>query len=266
MGPVVEGGGVMMRKLGTMGQLNRREFLTLTSASATALFAAPDFLSTAALAGTQKKTIWFATLFHSDAPAMDMIIKKFNAAQGEIEVDLTQGSWTEYYAQLYNSVVAGKAPQIAICHDWRIAATHPILVALNQSPAGNLLEKVGFNKNDYIPYAWAASEVGGNRYGIPLDQHMYGIYYNKKLFRDAGLDPERPPDTLQQFEAAANALKEKTGKYAYHPGAYGQARWYRRTWYVYLWQNGGKLLEGNAPAFNDAKGIEALEYLVSRPI
>ena len=60
----------MMRKLRTLGQLNRREFLTFASSSAAALLAVPTFLSTSVHAATQKKTIWFATLFHSDAPAM----------------------------------------------------------------------------------------------------------------------------------------------------------------------------------------------------
>jgi ABC-type glycerol-3-phosphate transport system substrate-binding protein len=45
-------------------------------------------------------------------------------------------------------------------------------------------------------------------YGIPLDMTTIQFVYNKALFRQAGLDPEQPPRTWQEFIAAAHALQE----------------------------------------------------------
>ena len=45
--------------------------------------------------------IWFNTLFHGgDADAMETIVKKIMGADPKVQVDLTQGAWTEYYAQI----------------------------------------------------------------------------------------------------------------------------------------------------------------------
>ena len=215
--------------------------------------------------GTGPAEVWMNTLFHGgDAQAMEMIVEAFNRAHQDTQIDLTQGSWTEYFAQLNNAVVAGEAPQIATILNFRMPTTYAALLPLNDTPVGNLLEAYDINRDQYVGYIWDIANIDGNQYAIPLDNTMLGIYYNKDLFREAGLDPEDPPETLEEFETAAGAIAA-TGRYAIHPGAYGQPRWYRRMWYIFLWQNGGEILNeaGSAAAFNTPAGLEALEYLVS---
>jgi multiple sugar transport system substrate-binding protein len=214
---------------------------------------------------TGPQEIWMNTLFHGgDAQAMEMMVQQFNEANDSVIIDLTQGSWTEYNAQLNNSVLAGEAPQIATVLNFAMPTMYQALVPLNDSPVGDLLEKYDIKRSDYVDYIWDIANIDGKQYGIPLDNTLLGIYYNKDLFREAGLDPENPPETLEEFEAAAEALSE-IGVYAYHPGAYGASRWYRRMWYIFLWQKDGELLNdsGTQAAFNTPAGREALEYLVS---
>ena len=246
------------------GKIDRREFMKLMGASGALFMGSSVFPGH--VHSANPVTLLFNTLFHGgDAQAMEIIVKKFNDTQTDVELDLTQGSWTEYYAQLYNAVVAGEAPQIGICHNFRFSKMYPALTPLNDSPASDLLEKVGLKRDDFIEYVWDIASIEGKQYGIPLDNSLLGIYYNKAIFREAGLDPENPPDNYDEFEKAANAIKEKTGKYAYHPGAYGQPRWYRRMWYILFWQKGGELIEGDRAAFNNDKGLEALTYLTDIP-
>lgn len=45
-------------------------------------------------------------------------------------------------------------------------------------------------------------------YGIPLDMMTIQFVYNKDLFVKAGLDPEQPPRTWQEFMAVARALQD----------------------------------------------------------
>ncbi len=209
--------------------------------------------------------IWMNTLWHGgDADAAVIMIDKFNKEHSDIQVDLQQGSWTEYEAQLNNAVLAGQPPQIATILNFVMPNVYPALTPLNDSPIGNILDKYGFKRSDYIEKVWDIATIDGKQYGIPLDNTLMGIFYNKAIFKEAGLDPNNPPKTMAEFNAAANAIK-KIGKYAFHPGAFGQPRWYRRMWYILLWQNGGKLIDEstNKAAFNTPAGVEALEYLVS---
>ena len=51
-------------------------------------------------------------------------------------------------------------------------------------------------------------DVAPGIYGVPLDVTNIQMLYNKDLFRQAGLNPESPPQTFDQFLAAAKKLKE----------------------------------------------------------
>jgi len=207
--------------------------------------------------------IWFNTLFHGgDAKAMEMIVQEFNKKNQDVQIDLTQGSWTEYAAQLNNAVMAGEAPQIGIVLNFLMPSMYPALTPLNDSPVGDLLKEFGIKREDYVEYVWDIATIGGKQYGIPLDNTLLGVYYNKDAFRKAGLNPDKPPMTMNEFVAACEALK-KAGFIPFHPAAFGQSRWYRRAWYIFYWQKGGELIEGNRAAFNNQKGLEALEALVA---
>jgi ABC-type glycerol-3-phosphate transport system substrate-binding protein len=45
-------------------------------------------------------------------------------------------------------------------------------------------------------------------YGVPIDVNVMVLYYNKDLFAKAGLDPENPPKTWDEFIAAGVKLRE----------------------------------------------------------
>lgn len=52
-----------------------------------------------------------------------------------------------------------------------------------------------------------AHGVAPGTYGVPIDVTTIQLLYNKALFRKAGLDPERPPQTWAEFLAAGRKLK-----------------------------------------------------------
>ena len=55
----------------------------------------------------------------------------------------------------------------------------------------------GFMKN---------SRTGGKTYGIPWQRSTIILYYNKDAFREAGLDPNKPPSTWAELEEYAKKL------------------------------------------------------------
>ncbi|MBT2416513.1 sugar ABC transporter substrate-binding protein [Streptomyces sp. ISL-22] len=48
--------------------------------------------------------------------------------------------------------------------------------------------------------------VDGKVYGIPRTGYSMGLIYNKRLFTEAGLDPDKPPATWQELRAAAKKI------------------------------------------------------------
>src|SRR2546430_4109044 len=53
--------------------------------------------------------------------------------------------------------------------------------------------------------AVATDQASGKIYGLPQNGYALGIYYNRKLFQGAGLNPDKPPTTWQEFRDAAKA-------------------------------------------------------------
>jgi len=68
-------------------------------------------------------------------------------------------------------------------------------------------------------------------------------WHNKDIFREAGLDPENPPQTMDEFVAAADAIRD-AGYYAFHPAKDALPRKLRRAWMIFYWQRGMTLTGG----------------------
>ncbi|QSB16613.1 extracellular solute-binding protein [Natronosporangium hydrolyticum] len=78
------------------------------------------------------------------------------------------------------------------------------------------------------PSALAPYTVDGRVYGLPYHTELFGVWYNKALFADAGLDPARPPQTWGDFSAAVSALK------AADIAPVAVSEWTMHHWYGYL--------------------------------
>ncbi|HRQ40354.1 MAG TPA: extracellular solute-binding protein [Chloroflexota bacterium] len=78
----------------------------------------------------------------------------------------------------------------------------------------------------------------GAYYGVPWQWGAVGIYYNKDLFEQAGLDPENPPKTWSEFLGAVQTLKDA----GITPITIGEGdKWPGHFWWVYLAiRNGGE--------------------------
>jgi raffinose/stachyose/melibiose transport system substrate-binding protein len=99
--------------------------------------------------------------------------------------------------------------------------------------------------------AQAALELygqNGEYYGVPYTWGAVGLFYNKELFANAGLDPENPPATWTEFLAAVQALKDS----GVAPIAVGEAdRWPGMFWWIYM-----AIREGGQDAFLKAYNRE----------
>src|SRR6202165_6227547 len=66
----------------------------------------------------------------------------------------------------------------------------------------------------FYPAFMENSQTGGKTWGIPFQRSTIVLYYNKEMFKDAGLDPTRPPVTWKEMteDAQKNTQRHETGK------------------------------------------------------
>ncbi|HET6438639.1 MAG TPA: extracellular solute-binding protein [Anaeromyxobacter sp.] len=69
------------------------------------------------------------------------------------------------------------------------------------------LDKGTFSKLGYMPGALESNVYNGKLYGIPVSADLWVVYYNKKLFKDAGVD--KVPTTVDELKALAPKFKDK---------------------------------------------------------
>jgi raffinose/stachyose/melibiose transport system substrate-binding protein len=69
------------------------------------------------------------------------------------------------------------------------------------------LDRADFEKLDYLPGALDANVYGGKLYGIPVSADLWVVYYNKKVFKDAGVD--KMPTTIDELLALVPTFKAK---------------------------------------------------------
>jgi raffinose/stachyose/melibiose transport system substrate-binding protein len=114
-----------------------------------------------------------------------------------------------------------------------------------------------------VPAAVNLYRFDGGVYGVPWTWGAVGFFYNKALFAEAGLDPDSPPATWDEFLAAVQALKDA----GITPISLGeQDKWPGHFWWVYLAiRSGGEdafLSAYNRDgAFTDDPFVEAGEHL-----
>ncbi len=181
-----------------------------------------------------------------DGATMERIVRSFNRRHPHIRVRMQIIPWGTYYDKLTLGLAYGNPPDAFILHVNRFPeyAHYESL-----EPIGSLLEAGGLDPDDFMPIPWKAGIWEGTQYGIPLDCHPQGLYYNIDLFRKAGIVDSRgnarPPTNLAEFLDAAKKLtidRDGDGK----PEQWGFAfTWMRTNAFTFMGQFGGGMLDSD---------------------
>jgi len=108
-------------------------------------------------------------------------------------------------------------------------------------------------------------------FALPMETTSLALFYNKDLYKKAGLNPEKPPKTWNELKEYTKKLtidKDNDGKidqYGFYvpvfPSSGPLNLWMIFQWTPFLWQAGGYLLSNDKTTvlFNSNKGVLALE-------
>lgn len=130
-----------------------------------------------------------------EVAAMEGIIQTWNAAHPEIQVRGISGATkTEEIA----AAVAGGAPpdMVIMCNNQAVPGFAHDGVIL---PLDDLLKGIGADTSDIFPASLAWVTYQGKLYGLPFLQDTWGLYWNTDAFTEAGLDPTKPPKTMDEL-------------------------------------------------------------------
>jgi ABC-type glycerol-3-phosphate transport system substrate-binding protein len=140
------------------------------------------------------------TGFEDDA--MQAVVDDFNNSQNRIFVRKLTGIG-EIERKLMLATAGGDPPDVAGV--W--PATIPGFSEKGAlTPLDKMIQEAGIKRSDYIPVYWDLCSDHGFMWALPSTPWSVALHWNKKLFREAGLDPERPPRSLDELERMSERL------------------------------------------------------------
>src|SRR4051794_5703301 len=119
-----------------------------------------------------------------DGRTMLAIVKRFNAENPDVHVLMQRMEWGTYYNKLFVAALGGRAPEVFVIHTEHINRfRHAGFLRPSDDIAGKgdgLIGSDGFDAN-----VWQACERDGKHWTIPLDIHLEGMFFNRRLFKEA---------------------------------------------------------------------------------
>ncbi len=145
------------------------------------------------------------------ARIIDGYVKEWNQKTPQIQVEAVfAGNYTEAYAKTLAAIRAGTPPDVAIMLSQNLndILGQDIVIPLDELIAADAAQ---VKMDDFFPAFMLNSTQGGKVWSMPFQRSTPVMYYNKDAFKEAGLDPNKPPQTQAELVAAAKKLTKQEG-------------------------------------------------------
>jgi sn-glycerol 3-phosphate transport system substrate-binding protein len=179
------------------------KLVPLAAAAAALAFASPAFATT--------EITWWHAMSGQLGREVEKLAADFNASQSEYRVVPSyKGNYTETVTAAIFAFRSRSQPAIVQVNE---IATATMMAAKGAIyPVFELMrdEQEPFRPAAYLPAVTGYyGDISGNLLSFPFNASTPIVYYNKKMFRDAGLDPEAAPKTWPELGAAAKKLRDR---------------------------------------------------------
>ncbi|MDR4887749.1 ABC transporter substrate-binding protein [Fredinandcohnia sp. QZ13] len=153
--------------------------------------------------GKQTVTFWHS-MGGAGQEALNSIVEDFNSSQDEIQVNAEyQGTYDESLTKF--NAVAGTDSAPTMIQTFEIG-TMSMINSGNIKPIQELVDADGYDMSGLEENIINYYSLDGKFYSMPFNSSTPVMYYNKDAFTAAGLDPETPPATYEEVEAAGKAI------------------------------------------------------------
>lgn len=209
--------------------------------------------------GTINLSFWNG-LTGPDRPAVEHLVSEFNSSQSKIHISMSVMPWDVLYQKLLPAYGAHKGPDLVGMDSNQVPvyASKGVLQPLDQ------LFSEGVQKSTLVGPAVTAGQFNGKTYGLPIENTPVLLYYNKKMFKAAGLDPNKPPTNWSEWADDAKKLTTSAGSNG-KPSQYGMAFGVHDTIEVMpilMWEANGGILssDGKSVLLDSAGSKQAVSY------
>lgn len=137
-----------------------------------------------------------------NAGMVDRLVEMWNEKNPDRKIQLTYIPHAEMVAKLAQAIASGDVPDLMGLD---------LIYGPQFEAAGQLVDITDYFKDDPTlktasPGHMTVATYDGRLYGVPLYADVSALFYNKDLFEQAGLDPNKPPTSLAEIREYADKI------------------------------------------------------------
>ena len=187
----------------------------------------------------------------------DRLLADFQSKNPHITVNQLGVNFFDYWTKLSTAMAAGSGPDLALNDTSTVPSRAKTGAILSTD---EFIARDGVQLDDYFPVLVDRMKYEGKMYGMPNDTDVRVLFYNKKMFADAGLDPNAPPANWDELEQYADKLTKWYDNKMLDVIGFSPALGNLHFWTL-AWTNGGDFWDDEGkPTFNSAENLEALQW------
>ncbi|MFL6123639.1 ABC transporter substrate-binding protein [Actinophytocola sp.] len=172
-------------------------------------------------------TFWHG-MSGTNGAALQSLVDQFNSQhQGKIKVTLNYKGQYDNVLASYKNASTKQRPDMLQMYD---IGTRYMIDSRTIMPMQSFIDVDHHDVSDLQPNIAGYYTVDDKLYSMPFNTSMPLMYVNREAFQKAGLDPDKPPTTLDEIMAAARKIKATPGEtvqYGFGASLYG---WFAEQW------------------------------------
>jgi sn-glycerol 3-phosphate transport system substrate-binding protein len=182
----------------------------LKAAGATALgMAGASLLPAVARAQAPTRIVfWHSMGGNLGETVVNAFVNRFNASRKDIQVEAQfQGNYDDSINKLRASIQSSAVPAVAQVYD---IGTRFMIDSKGIVPVQEFIDRDKFDLTQLEPNILAYYRVRERLYSMPFNTSTAILYYNKDMFKQAGLNADQPPRTFEEIAEFAKRLVQSS--------------------------------------------------------
>ncbi len=188
-----------------------------------------------------------------DNAVIEPMIEEFEAAHPGVRVEVEQLTWKSGLEKIQAALAAGTQPDLCeLGSTWLPRFSYEGVLA-------DMTAIYEVEADSFL--MWESAVWKGRVFGLPWVQGSRALFYNRDLFRRAGLDPDDPPETWSELITAAEAIDVLGPDINGFGLNLGERYVLYKKFMAFAWGNGGRIIDDDGVVrFDGPETVEALEY------
>ena len=140
------------------------------------------------------------------------LAKKYEEIQSEVGIKITYspsgGGGGSDNPKLFTSIAGNASPDVAMLTPFSTPQWVDLGIMADLTP---YMQRAGLTEDDFFPVAWHDMNYKGKVWQVQWDADAnFPFFWNKDLFAQVGLDPEKPPQTLDEVDEYSKKINRSS--------------------------------------------------------